>query len=193
MTVYFLTTNEFKIAEAQDYVSRRDVGARHGVDLSVVRQDLQEILDPDIGKIVREKAVGAYACIAHPCVVEHGGLFMDALPGLPGSVGKIVWDAVEDRICDFLRAGDSRGAMVRSYLGYCDGRRVRVYMGETRGRVAERARGAYKFAWDPIFIPEDQSLTYGEMGLEQKRDTSPVYKAWDAFFNAEGPRLSALR
>jgi len=191
--VYFLTTNEFKIAEIQDYVTRRDVRARHGIELSIVRQDLQEILDPDIGKIVREKAVGAYASMAHPCVVEHGGLFMDALPGLPGSVGKIVWDAVEDRICDFLRASDSRGAMVRSYLGYCDGRRVRVYMGETRGRVAERARGAYKFAWDPIFIPGDQSLTYGEMGLELKRDTSPVFKAWDAFFAGEGPRLAAPR
>ena len=61
MKVYFLTTNEFKIAEVQDYVTRRDVRARQGIELSIVRQDLQEILDPDIGKIVREKAVGAYA------------------------------------------------------------------------------------------------------------------------------------
>jgi XTP/dITP diphosphohydrolase len=191
--VYFLTTNEFKIGEVQDYVARREIRARHGVELSIVRQDLQEILDPDISKIVRQKAVGAYECIACPCIVEHGGLFMDALPGLPGSVGKIVWDAVEDRMCHFLRDGDSRGATVRSYLGYCDGRRLRVYMGETRGRIAEGARGAYKFAWDPIFIPENQSLTYGEMGLALKRDTSPVYKAWDAFFKAEGPRLAAVR
>jgi hypothetical protein len=31
------------------------------------------------------------------------------------------------------------------------------------------------------------------MGLALKRETSPVYKAWDAFFKAEGPRLAAVR
>jgi len=191
--VYFLTTNTFKIAEAEHYAQWREVSTQHAVDLCVVRQDVQEILDPDITRIVRQKVVGAYAHMGYPCVVEHGGIFMDALPGLPGSVGKIVWDAVGDRMCDFLRDGDSRGATVRSYLGYCDGRRVRVYVGETRGHIADRARGAYTFAWDPIFVPENQSLTYGEMGLEQKRHTSPVYKAWDAFFKEERERFKELR
>jgi XTP/dITP diphosphohydrolase len=82
---------------------------------------------------------------------------------------------------------------VRSYLGYCDGRRVRVYQGATRGRVADRARGRYTFAWDPIFIPETESRSYGEMGLERKRHTSPVYKAWDAFFEKEGARFARAR
>ena len=145
---------------------------------------------PDIEKIVRQKAVGAFGVMGHPCVVEHGGLFMEALPGLPGSVGKIVWDAVGERLCGFLRDSDSRAATVRCYLGYCDGRRIRVYIGETRGHIADRARGDYKFAWDPIFIPEGQSRTYGEMGLEQKRDTSPIYRAWDAFFKAERERVA---
>ena len=189
MTIYFLTTNPFKTAETKHYAEWRKVRETHGVELCVVEQDLQEILHPDIEKIVRQKAVGAFGVMGHPCVVEHGGLFMEALPGLPGSVGKIVWDAVGERLCGFLRETDSRAATVRCYLGYCDGRRVRVYVGETRGHIADRARGDYKFAWDPIFIPEGQSRTYGEMGLEQKRDTSPIYRAWDAFFKGERGRV----
>jgi hypothetical protein len=78
--------------------------------------------------------------------------------------------------------------IIDSFLGYCDGRRVRVYVGETRGRIADRARGAYSFAWDPIFIPEGSEKTYGEMGLEGKRTTSPVEKAWEAFMRAEVPK-----
>jgi XTP/dITP diphosphohydrolase len=188
--IYFLTTNPFKIAELEHYARWRRVTRRHRVELCVVKEDLKEVLDPDIGLIVRDKAIGAYARMGQPCVVEHGGIFMEALPGLPGSVGKVVWDAVGDRICGFLRADDSRDATVRSYLGYCDGHRVRVYQGATRGVIADRARGRYRFAWDPIFIPEAATLTYGQMGLAGKRHTSPVYRAWDAFFAKESARLS---
>lgn len=190
MTLYFLTTNAFKIAEARNYAMWRDIKARYAVELSFVEHDIQEILHPDLAVIVRKKAVDAYAFIRHPCVVEHGGIFLDALPGLPGGVGKIVWDAVGDRICGFLRQDDSREATARSVLGYCDGRRVRVYVGETRGRIAERSRGVYAFAWDPIFLPGNDQETYGEMGRDRKRETSPVVKAWDRFLELERPLSS---
>ena len=54
-----------------------------------------------------------------------------------------------------------------------------------RGTVTERARGEYKFNWDPIFIPDGFEQTYGQMGLEMKRLTSPVAKAWAEFLTAE--------
>jgi XTP/dITP diphosphohydrolase len=181
--IYLVTTNEFKIREAQDYVASHHVEDR--LELSFLRTDVQEILHPDVSLIVRRKTIEAYQQIRWPCIVEHGGLFMDALPGLPGGVGKIVWEAVGERMCGFLSENDPRGATARSFLGYCDGRRVRVYVGETRGRIADRAKGAYTFAWDPVFIPEGSDETYGEMGLERKRTTSPVVKAWDAFMRAE--------
>ena len=183
MKIYYVTTNEFKITEARDYVGSHGVEDR--LELAFFRSDVQEILHPDVSLIVRQKTIEAFKHIRWPCVVEHGGLFMDALPGLPGGVGKIVWDAVGERLCGFLNADDPRGATARSFLGYCDGRRVRVYVGETRGRIADRARGAYSFAWDPIFIPDGSEKTYGEMGLEGKRTTSPVVKAWEAFVRTE--------
>ena len=186
MKVYYVTTNEFKIAEARDFVACNKVEDR--LDLAFLRQDVQEILHADVNLIVRHKTIEAFRQIRWPCLVEHGGLFMDALPGLPGGVGKIVWDAVGERMCGFLTAADPRGATARSYLGYCDGRRVRVYVGETRGRIADGAKGTYKFAWDPVFIPEGSDETYGQMGLERKRTTSPVVKAWEAFTRAEMPK-----
>jgi XTP/dITP diphosphohydrolase len=187
--LYFLTTNPFKIDEARSYFASRNV---NGIELCIVEQDVQEILHPDVRIIVRQKAIDAYEYMRHPCVVEHGGLFMDALPGLPGGVGKIVWNAVGDRMCTFLRENDVRTATARSFLGFCNGRRVSVYVGETRGLIADRSRGAYKFAWDPIFLPENSTETYGEMGPEKKRATSPVFKAWDEFLKAE-KNASGLR
>jgi XTP/dITP diphosphohydrolase len=183
--LYVLTTNPFKIAEIEDYAACRDLGKKHGLDLCFVKHDIQEILHPNIETIVRQKAVDAYAYVRRPCLVEHGGLFLDALPGLPGGVGKIVWSAIGDRMCGFLRDSDSREATGRSFLAYCDGRHVRVYLGETRGRITDCARGAYICGWDPIFIPETADVTYGEMGPERKRETSPFVKAWDKLLEAE--------
>jgi XTP/dITP diphosphohydrolase len=177
--LYFLTTNDYKVAEAHDYVAYRGIPPST-LELCVVQRDVQEILDHDVDKIVRHKAVQAYGYIRQPCVVEHGGLFIDALNKLPGGVGKIMWNAVGERMCRFLAEDESRAAVARSFLGYCDGRRVKVYIGETRGQVAAQARGSYEFAWDQIFIPDGSSETYGEMGPERKRATSPLFKAWDA-------------
>ena len=59
-----------------------------------------------------------------------------------------------------------------------------MFSGETRGRVADRARGAFSFNWDQIFISDGSEQTYGEMGLEEKRRTSPAHKAWGKLLEA---------
>jgi len=187
MKIYFVTTNTFKASETRDYFDLLNARAGSHFALHVLEHQVQEILHPDLDVVVKHKALQAYRYLRRPCVVEHGGLFMDALPGLPGSLGKIIWEAVGDRLCDFLRAGDSREAVARSVIGYCDGRRVHLYCGETRGRIAERARGDYVNNWDPIFIPEGHDQTYGEMGPEKKRATSQATRAWDAFLQAQFP------
>jgi XTP/dITP diphosphohydrolase len=184
MKIYFVTKNTNKISEFRDYLQHCSVGSRIGIDFCIIEQHLDDILHHDLDVIVRHKVLEAYQEFRLPCVVEHGGLFMDALAGLPGGVGQVVWDAVKDRMCGFLHADDSKGAVARSIIGYCDGRRVRTYRGETRGLVAEHSRGEYLFHWDPIFIPEGSDQTYGEMGPEKKRETSPTVKAWDAFLKA---------
>jgi len=193
MKIYFVTTNEKKIAESDErlklFVERVEKQERVRLDIEICpfKHDVDELLDPDIERIVRKKAIEAYRVVRLPCVVEHGGLFLDAWGGsrgLLGGIGQIVWDAVGDRLCGFLRAEDTRGAEAQSVIGYCDGKRVRVYSGITKGEVTEHARGDRGFRWDPIFKPAGCDLTYGEMEPEAKRETSPDGKAWDLFFQS---------
>ncbi|MEO5685238.1 MAG: non-canonical purine NTP pyrophosphatase [Chitinophagaceae bacterium] len=185
MKIYFVTSNTYKAAEIAAYFKEAAKQPGFNIELCIIKTSVQEILHEDIEVIVKRKALEAYASFGGPCVVEHGGVFMDALPGLPGGIGQIVWNAVGDRICSFLNEHDSRGAAARSIIGYCDGKRVRTYTGETRGQITTAARGEYKFNWDPIFIPDGSDLTYGEMGAEKKRATSQSLKAWKAFLKAE--------
>lgn len=192
MKIYFVTANEKKIEESNGrlgrFVEREKVSP--DVELCVFRKYLDELLHPDIERIVRKKALEAYGVVHLPCVVEHGGLFLDAWrasdekPGLLGGIGHIVWDAVGDRMCSFLRKEDARGAEAQSVVGYCDGRRIHVYSGVTKGEITDHALGSRGFRWDPIFKPTGSDLTYGEMEPEKKRETSPDEKAWDLFFQS---------
>jgi XTP/dITP diphosphohydrolase len=197
MKIYLVTTSKFKVDEVQDALKTFQATTPINVEICHVNRGLREILSSDIEYIVRNKALEAYEYLTNRCLVEHNGLFIDALvrpaspgevhdsPNLFGAVGQIIWESVGDQMCDFVGTGVPRGATARSFIGYCDGRRVRVYRGETRGQVAERSRGDYNCNWDPIFIPEGSDLTYGEMGLEGKRETSPTLKAFEAFLKAE--------
>jgi XTP/dITP diphosphohydrolase len=188
MKLYFVTMNESKIAESVAYFSQSPVAAARNLELCILRHNVEEIMDPRLEAIVKRKALSAYQYLRQPCLVEHSGLFFESLPDLPGPLGKIIWNAVGDRMCGFLNAQDSRIAIARAIVGYCDGRRIRLFMGETRGAVADRARGEYnKSNWDPIFIPEGSTETYGEMGPARKRLTSPLAKAWDQFMAQEFP------
>ena len=190
MKIYFVTANEKKIAESderlQRFVERPQTRKRVRLEIEICpfKKHLDELLDTNIESIVRNKVIEAYRVVRLPCVVEHGGLFLDAWggsKGLLGGLGQIVWDAVGEGMCGFLRAEDTRGAEAQSIIGYCDGRRVRTYPGRTKGEVTEHARGDRGFRWDPIFKPTGCDLTYGEMAPEVKRETSPDEKAWDLF------------
>ena len=191
MKLYFMTTNENKGDEAAAFFAKTDVKDAYNIEFHVVKYDVQEILHRDLEFVVRKKTLEAYRYLNQPCLVEMSGLFFDDLPDLPGPLGKIIWSAVGDRMCAFLRKGDTRLATARAIIGYCDGKRIKTYEGNTKGEIAEQARGDYNTSnWDPIFIPEGDKQTYAEMGRERKYKTSPLIKAWRKFIKGEFPDVA---
>ncbi|SRR6266480_1040704 len=191
MKLYFLTTNKNKAEETTAFFEQTDVKGAHDIEFRVIGYDVQEILDPDLELVVRKKTLEGYEYLNRPCLVEKSGLFFKGLPDLPGPLGKIIWKAVRGRMCDFLRKEDTRLATARAIIGYCDGKRIRLYEGSTTGEIAEEARGDYNtLNWDPIFIPEGDTQTYGEMGRERKYKTSPLIKAWRKFIEREFPDVA---
>ena len=143
MKLYFLTTNKNKAEETTAFFEQTDVKGAHDIEFRVIGYDVQEILDPDLELVVRKKTLEGYEYLNRPCLVEKSGLFFKGLPDLPGPLGKIIWKAVRGRMCDFLRKEDTRLATARAIIGYCDGKRIRLYEGSTTGEIAEEARGDY--------------------------------------------------
>lgn len=57
---------------------------------------------------------------------------------------------------------------------------AKLFIGETHGKIVS-PRGIEWFAWDSIFVPEGQDLSYAEMTLEEKMKISHRTKALEKF------------
>lgn len=172
MKLCFVTVNPDKVRELQAHLA--------GSELEIEQDGfrIREVLDIDLEVIAREKTLTAYRHLSRPCAVEHGGLFISALDDFPCGLTKEVWDKLGGRICDLLPPDGDRSAVARSIVGYCDGRRIALYHGETPGSIAVRPAGEGGFSWDPIFIPDASDKTLAEMSGTEKAAFSPAMKAW---------------
>ena len=170
--IYFLTSNSFKAEEFESAFKYS------GFDYEIVLENIQEIMHFELEVIVKDKLLKAYKAFGNPCVVEHGAIHIDALNGLPGGISKVVWDTINEKICSLIQPTESRNATAKTLVGYCDGKNLHFFPGETKGTISDKARGIRKFQWDPIFIPNGSIQTYGELGFPGKEKFSQATKAW---------------
>ncbi len=105
--VFFNTTNPHKVEEA------RQVFGPDNRRVGYLSHPVVEILDTDLIRVVQAKAAAAYREARMPLFVEHGGLFLDHLNGLPGALAKPTWALLKDRICDLAPTGASRAAVCK--------------------------------------------------------------------------------
>ncbi|PSO19367.1 hypothetical protein C7G42_13940 [Bradyrhizobium sp. MOS003] len=156
------------------------------VDFRVSDIRTDEPLEIDLVLMVHHKARSAYKNLLAPCIVEHAGLIFDknSKAGFPGGLTQPMWDALS--VDEFLSRTNASGerAIARSVVGYCDGRQITTFVGETHGILAASARGERGFYWDVLFCPDDGGgKTYAEIassgpdGLKEKLLLSQSTKA----------------
>ncbi|MEZ5331272.1 MAG: non-canonical purine NTP pyrophosphatase [Thermoanaerobaculia bacterium] len=165
-----VTGNPGKLAEA---------GRILGGDLESVAVDLPEIQSLDLREVVEEKADEAWRRVGRPLVVEEAGLELAALNGFPGPLVKWMLDAVgaEGLARTALALGDPR-AVARCLLLYTDGERRILGEGVTHGTLVLPARGDRGFGWDPVFRPDGEERTFGELDGADKDAVSHRGRAW---------------
>jgi XTP/dITP diphosphohydrolase len=61
---------------------------------------------------------------------------------------------------------------------------VETFEGEARGRIVWPPRGAHGFGYDPIFVPDGHTRTFGEMRHEEKLPLTHRARAFEKFVAA---------
>jgi XTP/dITP diphosphohydrolase len=145
----------------------------------------------------RLKAEAAVAASGEPALADDSGLAARGLNGAPG-VHSARW-AGPDR--DFTRAmrrvhdelvarfgtfatADRRAAFVAVLcLAWPDGH-AELFEGRVDGGLVAEPRGTQGFGYDPIFIPDGDTRTFGEMPAVDKYAISHRRRAVDALMQA---------
>jgi len=119
-----------------------------------------------------------------PALSDDSGITVDALDGAPGvytadwaetPVGrdfpmamKKVWDLLEEKTAPEPRTAAFNCTLC---LAWPDGH-DEIFEGRVDGRLVWPMRGEQGFGFDPIFLPNNEALTFGEMDPARKKEIS---------------------
>jgi len=144
-----------------------------GIEVTAVKEDLVEIQELDVVKVVERKAQDAYVRLRRPVLVDDSGLTLAEWNGLPGALVAWFLEAVgPEGILRMAAGANDRRATVTTALGYADNAGVRVFTGTLNGALATELRGQSGFGYDSIFIPEGHDRTFAEMASLEKNEIS---------------------
>lgn len=175
MKIRFMSGNEHKIKEVQRILDPV------GVDIVPVSRKIEELQTQDVDALVRDKLIKAFQKIGRPLFVEHTGLYLKGLNGLPAGLTQIFWDRLEARrFANLVAALADDKVIAKTVLGYCDGRQIYLFEGAVEGTVPRAPAGPEDFQWDCVFIPDGHTKTFAEMGSD-KDDVSMRRIALDRF------------
>lgn len=168
MKLTFITGNQGKADQLSEWL---------GYPIDHLKLDLDELQSVDLKAVVKHKALGAYAKIKTPVLVEDVEIRCLAMGGLPGPFIKwFIKDDIE-LSCKMLDAFDDRRAVARVMYALNDGHTIHYFEGETEGSIAKVPKGTGGFGWDAIFIPKGYAQTRAEMTQADYQATSPRAKA----------------
>ena len=134
------------------------------------------------------KAHAAAKATGLPALSDDSGLVIDALGGAPG-VYTANWAETPDGTRDFgiamqraevamqevgaVEPAQRKGRFVAVIcLAWPDGE-AEYFRGEAEGTLVWPPRGERGFGYDPVFLPDGQTRTFGEMTAEEKHGWKP--------------------
>lgn len=175
LDIRFISSNPHKVEEA------RFLLARANVNVLPVSLKLDELQTEDPRLLVKTKLLTAFRQVGRPLFVEHTGLYLTHLNGLPGGLTQMFWDRLQaERFAELFGNTSDPTTIAKTFVGYADGRSCHFFEGEIKGRIAPAPDGPREFQWDCVFIPDGHSQTFARMGA-LKHEISMRRLALDSF------------
>lgn len=188
----FATNNENKVEEIKsmigngfDVVSLKEAG----IDI-----DIPEPYDT-LEANASEKSHTIYRLTGKDCFSEDTGLETEALNGEPGvksaryaGEGRNFSDNIE-KLLQALSGIENRKARFRTVISLIINGNEHLFPGVCEGHLSYEPKGDKGFGYDSIFIPLEDTRTFGQMSLEDKNFFSHRKKATNkllAFLSQNG-------
>jgi XTP/dITP diphosphohydrolase len=174
--------NQGKLAELTDLLRPHRIEV---VSAGALGLPEPEETAPDFAGNARIKALAAVNATGLPAFSDDSGFCVATLGGAPGVLSArwggpekdfaMAMALVKDRMGD---AADRRAWFVAALcLAWPDGH-IETFVGRVDGTAVWPPRGDKGFGYDPMFVPEGESVTFGEMEPDAKHALSHRARAF---------------
>ena len=164
--ITFVTGNKAKVREVERILN---------ISLEVSNIEIDEIQEIDLEKVALNKLNQAFSIVKNPVIIDDVSVEIDAWNGFPGPLIKWllkVGDNNASVLLKLLKNETNRSAKARLAIGFHDGKKAHIFIGEVKGTIAPEIRGENGFGWDPVFIPDGYNQTFAEMDPRVKDSIS---------------------
>lgn len=172
MKLWIATGNKGKLAEFKLMLNQPSVEIHSQNELPVYSSP------PETGKtfldnaLIKARSLKSVVDDADWVLADDSGLCVDGLGGLPGVhsaryAGEKASDA--ENVAKLLKMMQIRSSSNRKAYFECSlvlispQRTEKVFTGQCHGQIALKAMGTRGFGYDPVFIPNDHTQTFGEL------------------------------
>lgn len=185
--------NPGKVWEIDQLIAPYGLDAVSAADLNLSEPDETE---PTFNGNARLKAAAAATASGLPALADDSGLEVECLGGAPGIFSarwagpgkdfglamKKVAEEITLRDC-WAAPGPRANFISVLALAWPDGE-AQVFEGKVYGHLVWPPRGGHGFGYDPMFVPDGDTRTFGEMEPEEKYAISHRTRAFAAFKQA---------
>jgi XTP/dITP diphosphohydrolase len=180
--IVIATHNSGKLRELRELLAPYGVEAVSAGELGLAEPEESGASFRANARIKAQAAAGASGL---PAFADDSGLAVEALEGAPG-IQSARWagpdkdfGAAMQKIEDLLRerkATDRRAHFISALcVAWPDGH-LEEFEGRVDGALVWPPRGDQGFGYDPVFLPEGHTRTFGEMSADEKHGLPPKGK-----------------
>ncbi len=171
----FATNNAHKLDEVRNILG--DTFEILGMAQIGCHDDIEETADTFAGnalikaRYIKEK-------YGYDCFADDSGLEIEALGGAPGVYSaRFAGEGHNseknmDKVLSLMQGKSHRNARFCTVVALVTGEGEYTFEGEIKGEILDERRGEGGFGYDPIFRPENETLTFAEMGDDRKNAIS---------------------
>lgn len=183
----FLKTNRLVLATTNAGKVREMKRLLPGVEILTLTDVgfMDEVEEPfdSFAENARVKAEAVFAATGIPALADDSGLCVDALGGAPGVHSARYAGEPQDaakniaKLLEAMHGMENRYAHFAAALCLCDESGARIFEGMCHGAIAQEASGDGGFGYDPVFVPDGWSETFGVLSPDVKAGLSHRAKA----------------
>ncbi len=169
----FFSNNIHKLKEIKKLTRNKWINVLSLNDFETLKEPLEN--GDTFAKNAKIKSDYGFSKTNIPCFADDSGICINALQGKPGVLSKRYLAKFKNNkecllnLIKLVKKNNVREAHFKTSVSLTIKKNISVcFEGRINGKISDNICGSKGFGYDPIFIPDGHTKTFGEMSINEK-------------------------